>query len=247
MHLDRTKLRGKTIGIVAADGFEFVELAAPMAALRAAGATVEVISLHGGRIRGMNVTSPTRTVAVGVTLGDANPNHYDGLFLPGGFVGPDLLRQSHAARCFVRAFEATSKPIGAMCHGPLLLISAHLVAGRRLAAWPGIRDDVVHGGGIWRDEAVVRDRNWLTSRGPQDLGEFIPALIEHYAFGAATPELAVDRGDGPRRGGSSSPQPEDPPQSAVTAARAMPGGAVRTLSAAALGTLVGAWLARRAA
>ena len=64
MNLDTDKLRGKKIGILAGDGFEYAELAVPKVALKAAGADVEVISLHEGHIRGMNLTEPTRTVRV---------------------------------------------------------------------------------------------------------------------------------------------------------------------------------------
>lgn len=44
----------------------------------------------------------------------------------GGFINPDLLRQSAEAREFVRKFDATGKPIATRCHGPWLLASAGL-------------------------------------------------------------------------------------------------------------------------
>ena len=49
------KLTGRRVAVLAADGFEMVELAVPMAALRLASATVEVVSLRHGRIRGVNL------------------------------------------------------------------------------------------------------------------------------------------------------------------------------------------------
>ena len=102
--MDR-KLKGRRIAALAADGFEKVELVVPMKALQAAGATVDVISLRHGNIRGVNLHEPASRVHVDKTIAEANPGDYDGLLLPGGFINPDLLRQSAEARDFVRAFD----------------------------------------------------------------------------------------------------------------------------------------------
>ena len=40
-----------------------------------------------------------------------------------------------------------------------------------------IKDDVVNAGGVWVDEAVVNDRNIITSRTPNDLTPFCLAII----------------------------------------------------------------------
>jgi protease I len=224
-------LRGRRVAILAADGFEYVELSLPKQALWLARAKVEVLSLHSGAIRGMNLTEPTRTVRVHKTLEEADPADYDALFIPGGFVGPDFLRQSKRAREFVRAFDQAGKPIASLCHGPWLLASAGIVAGRVLAAWPGIRDDLVHAGAVWRDQPVVRDGNWVTSRGPQDLTEFIPAMVALFRGDALSADLVPGH---PELG--SSPSYDEPFQLAVGAARLMPGPALLTLTAAMLGT-----------
>jgi protease I len=235
--LDTRALRGRKIAILAADGFEYIEVAAARTGLWLSGASVHVVSLHKGRIRGMNLTEPTRTIRVHRSLAEADASHYDGLYVPGGFMGPDFLRQSKQARDFVSAFESAGKPIATLCHGAWLLVSAGLVAGRRLTAWPGIRDDIVHAGGVWCDEPVLRDRNWLSGRGPQDLPTFVPAM------------LAFFRGDREASGWieqsateRSSPASSEPPGLAVAAAHLMPGPALLTLASAVLGLgLVGAF------
>lgn len=58
------KLAGKRIAVLAADGFENVELVAPVAALKEAGAQVVIVALHAGRIRGMNVHPPAELLQV---------------------------------------------------------------------------------------------------------------------------------------------------------------------------------------
>ena len=145
------RLKGRTIAALAADGFEKVELIIPLRALQATGAKVDVVSLRRGRIRGVNLHMPASRVRVDKTVDEADPADYDGLLLPGGFINPDLLRQSAPAREFVRSFAARGKPIATLCHGPWVLASAGLVDGRTLTSWPGIRDDLVNAGATWLD------------------------------------------------------------------------------------------------
>jgi hypothetical protein len=125
----RRRLTGRTIAAPAADGFEKVELTIPLEALKAAGARVDVVSLRRGRIRGVNLHMPASRVRVDETIGRADPGDYDGLLVPGGFIDPDLLRQSAPAREFVRAFAASGEPIASLCHGPWVLASAGLLDG----------------------------------------------------------------------------------------------------------------------
>lgn len=174
-------VKGLRVAALAADGFEQVELTRPLKALEKAGAVVEVVSLRKGHIQGMNLLVPGRKVKVDRVLKEADPELYDALLLPGGHISPDFLRQSKAALEFVRAFDEAEKPIAVICHGPWVLASAGLVKGRRLTSWPNIQDDIINAGGIWEDAAVVRDHNWVSSRGPQDLPAFEKAMLELYA------------------------------------------------------------------
>ncbi len=233
----KQQLKDRRIAALAADGFEKVELTVPMYALRLAGAEVDVISLRHGRIRGVNLHEPASRVGVDKTVEEADPSDYDGLLLPGGFINPDLLRQSQRARDFVRAFDAAGKPIASLCHGPWVLASAGLLQGRTLTSWPGVRDDLVNAGATWVNEEVVRDGNLVTSRGPQDLKPFVQAVIRHFAAGAS-----LER-DGATPGRLSAPQANEPPQLVLQAMRWMPRPSFRTVGLVALGI---AWYARQA-
>ena len=117
-------------------------------ALRGSGTHVDIISLRRGRIRGVNLHEPASRVRVDRTVPEADADHYDALLLPGGFINPDLLRQSAEARAFVRRFDRAGKPIASLCHGPWVLASAGCVGGRLLTSWPGIRDDMVNAGSL---------------------------------------------------------------------------------------------------
>jgi protease I len=171
------KIKGLRVAVLAADGFEQVELTKPLKALQRAGAVAEVISLRKGQIKGMNLLAPGRKIKVDRVIDEAEPGLYEALLLPGGHINPDFLRQNEQVLAFVRAFDMAGKPIAVICHGPWVLVSAGLVAGRRLTSWPAIKDDIVNAGGMWEDAAVVRDRNWVSSRGPQDLAAFEQAML----------------------------------------------------------------------
>lgn len=196
------RLSARRIAVLAADGFEKIELVVPLRALQMSGADVDIVSLRAGRIRGVNLHMPATRVGVDRLVADADPQAYDGLLLPGGFINPDLLRQSAAARDFVRAFDHSGKPIATLCHGPWVLASAGLLAGRTLTSWPGIRDDLVNAGATWLDRELVRDHNLVTSRGPQDLRAFVPAMLGAFTAdadqlqtvpGAADSDPALDK------------------------------------------------------
>ena len=177
-HVDLTGLR---VAVLTADGAEQVEITSPVDELRDHGAEVEIVSLRPGRLRAVNHMFPGRKIRIDRTMRTADPDDYDALLLPGGLIAPDTLRQSEEALDFVRGFERAGKPIAVICHGPWLLISAGLVVRRNLTSWPGIKDDVRNAGGIWHDEPMVRDRNWVSSRSPQDLKHFNAAMLEMFA------------------------------------------------------------------
>ncbi|MBV9497452.1 MAG: type 1 glutamine amidotransferase [Acidobacteria bacterium] len=227
------KLKGRRIAVLAADGFEKVELTIPVNALRLGGATCHVISLRHGRIRGVNLHEPASRVHVHATIAETDPDDYDGLLIPGGFINPDLLRQSQQAREFVRAFDEARKPIATLCHGPWVLASAGLLEGRTMTSWPGVRDDLVNAGAVWLDQELVRDGNLLTSRGPQDMHAFVTAILELFAETepARTSRSAQTTSD---------PQRVEPPALVVKTMQWMPRPSLRTaviLGAIAVGVI----------
>ena len=126
------RLEGKTIAVLATDGFEQVELDKPVEALNAAGAEVHIVAPEAGEIQGFNHHDKGDKVKVDRTLSDVSASDYDGLVLPGGVINPDALRLEDAAIGFIRAFTDAAKPVAAICHGPWPLINAGAVEGRKL-------------------------------------------------------------------------------------------------------------------
>jgi protease I len=176
-------LKDRKVAIVAADGFEQSELEGPLKALESAGAEVRIVSTKSGQITGMHHMDHGSPIDVDLTLEDADPSAFDALVIPGGLYSPDALRSNPEAIRFVRGISESGKPIGAICHGPWLLIEAGIVDGRKLTSWPAIRTDVVNAGGNWVDEEVVVDNGLVTSRRPADIPAFSRKIIEEFAEG----------------------------------------------------------------
>jgi protease I len=178
-----TSLNQKRVAILATDGFEQSELQGPLNALREAGATVSIVSPKKDKIQGMNHADKGDKFDVDVPLAEAKADDFDALVLPGGLMNPDELRSTPAAVAFVRSFGEAGKPIGAICHGPWVLIEAGLVRGRRLTSWPAIQSDIKNAGGNWVDEEVVVDNGLVTSRKPDDIPAFSAKVIEEIGEG----------------------------------------------------------------
>jgi protease I len=111
-------------------------------------------------------------------LASVSADRFDGLVLPGGVANPDTLRMDKQAVAFVRHFVTSGKPIAAICHGPWTLIEADGVRGRKMTSWPSLQTDLRNAGANWVDETVVTDGNLVTSRKPDDLPAFCPAMVQ---------------------------------------------------------------------
>jgi protease I len=174
------RLKGLKVAVLATDGYEQVELDKPVAALRAEGAQVEIVSPKAGRIQGWQHQDKGATAAVDIDLANADPGRYDALVLPGGVMNPDALRLEPHAIDFVRSFAEAKKPIAAICHGPWTLINAEAVSGKTMTSWPSLQADLENAGATWVDREVVVDGRLVTSRKPDDLPAFCERMIESF-------------------------------------------------------------------
>lgn len=178
-----TRLDGKRVAILVAEGFEQVELTEPRKALRQAGATAHLVAPAQGEIRGWDHTDWGDSFTVDVPLDRARPDDFDALLLPGGVMNPDRLRTMPEAVAFVRAFFDAGKPVAAICHAPWTLIEADVVRGRTLTSWPSLRTDLRNAGATWVDQEVCTDNGLVTSRKPDDIPAFNRKMLEEFAEG----------------------------------------------------------------
>lgn len=176
-------ISGKKVAILSDNGFEQSELTSPLEALKAAGATVHVVSPQSGQIKAWDKDNWGIEVPVDVSLDQARPEDYDALVLPGGVMNPDFLRVNSAAVAFAQHFLEQGKPTAAICHGPWLLVETGMINGRKMTSYNSIKTDLKNAGAIWEDKEVVTDNGLVTSRNPGDLEAFNKKIIEEIAEG----------------------------------------------------------------
>ncbi len=141
-----------------ADGFEEIEVFAPVDLLRRAGVEVVVASLaehrHATGRSGVTAHADIALAAWGDRLADC-------LFLPGG-PGVKALRADARVLDLVRRHAEADRWIAAICAAPTVLHDAGLLKGRRFTAHFSTRDELP---GAVVGERVVVDGRMITSPG----------------------------------------------------------------------------------
>jgi protease I len=165
--------KSKTVMAFLDDLYEDLELWYPKLRLEEAGYTMKCaapeIKIYTGK-HGYPAPSD-------LLLSDARSENFGGLLVPGGFM-PDKLRRDPKVLSLTREFFEQGKLVAFICHGGWIPISANILKGRRVTGSRGIKDDLENAGGIWVDEAVVVDGNFISSRTPRDLAAFGAAMVK---------------------------------------------------------------------
>jgi len=180
-------LSGKKVAILTENGFEEVELTSPKKSLEEAGATVHIISPQEKKVKAWNHDHWSIELNVDVPLSKANAFDYDALMIPGGVINPDKMRMNKECIDFATHFLETGKPLGAICHGPQLLIETGLLKDKRMTSFPSVKTDIINAGAEWVDKEVVVHNGLVTSRSPKDLAAFNRKLIEEISEGVHEP------------------------------------------------------------
>lgn len=174
-------LKGTRVAVVLTDGFEEAEFVKPKEALEKAGAHITVISPKGGEIQSFQHHDKSRKYKADKSLDEVQPDQFDALLLPGGALNADALRVEPKAQQIAKAIDQAGKPIAVICHGPWLLVSSGLVRGRKITSYHTIQDDLRNAGAQWQDSQVLVDKNWVSSRKPDDIPAFNREMLKLFA------------------------------------------------------------------
>lgn len=168
------KLKGVNILAVVSEDFEDLEFWVPVMRLREEGALVTIAGIekdkeyHGKY--GVPVIS--EETFIGMTH-----EGYHGILIPGGW-SPDKLRRYPELLEIIRGMDREGKIIAQICHAPWVTISAGVVKGRNVTSTPGIKDDLINAGAVWHDLPVVVDDNFVSSRRPPDIPDYMRELVK---------------------------------------------------------------------
>lgn len=189
---NKTLLKGKRIAVLAADGFEEIELLGPVWYFRELGARVDIVApkfvpaperyglmfpeMSKTHIMAIQYLLPVGWIKFDRTVDQIKVDDYDAVFIPGGAWNPDNLRQDKDVIKFIRDFNTSGKLIAAICHAPVVLASADILKGRKLTGYWNIQVDLKNAGGTVIEAPVVTDGNLITSRHPIDVADFSRAV-----------------------------------------------------------------------
>ncbi len=164
--------------MLVAEDVEDLEYFVPYMRLQEEGAQVLTAALELKPIHGKNGMPITPDTAIK----DLREPDLSGLVIAGGWA-PDKLRRHAVVTDLVRKMDGAHKPLGIICHGGLVAISAGIVKGHRATGSLGIKDDLVNAGATWVDEPAFRDGNLVWGRVVADIPAFcrelVAALAEH--------------------------------------------------------------------
>ncbi|MGE5140627.1 MAG: type 1 glutamine amidotransferase domain-containing protein [Rudaea sp.] len=168
------RLKDKKVAVLLAEGYEDLEFWVTAMRLEEEGAKVTIVGLKGGQtVRGKNGLEATADIAAG----EARPDDYDALVVPGGWA-PDKLRRHDAVKSLVAAVYKQGKIVGLICHAGLVGISSGIIQkGHRATGSLGIKDDLVNAGAVWADEPAFRDGQLVWGRVVADIPDFCRELV----------------------------------------------------------------------
>ncbi len=166
------RIQGQTIAILVAEGVEDLEYFVPYMSLQEEGTRVLTAGLDLKPVHGKNGLPITPDTAI-ESLHEAD---LFALVIAGGWA-PDKLRRHAVVTDLVRKMDSVGKPLGIICHGGLVAISAGIVRGRRATGSLGIKDDLVNAGATWVDQPALREGNLIWGRVVADIPAFCRELV----------------------------------------------------------------------
>lgn len=163
------------VAFLLASGFEDSEMKVPYDEVIKAGHQADIIGLKKNET--LQGKKGDVSYEANKAISEVKASDYDAVVIPGGS-SPENLRQNSDILSFVKEADGQGKPIASICHGPQILISADLLKGRTVTSYPPLKDDVINAGAEFKDEEVVVDGNYITSRTPKDEPAFVRELLK---------------------------------------------------------------------
>ena len=157
-----------------ADGFEEVEALTVVDYLRRVNIEIDMVSITDDKqVKGAHEIK----VLADKVIKDIDASIYDGVVIPGGMPGASNLRDDDRVIDIVKSMNKEEKMIAAICAGPIVLDRAGIIKGKGVTSYPGFEDQL--NDVLYKEVAVVRDRNIITSRGPAFAVDFALEIVKY--------------------------------------------------------------------
>jgi protease I len=164
--MSRSKaLKGKSIAILLANGFDESDFTETQKRLFGSGANVNIVSLDTGLISSWHETGWGHHFAADKSASETLAADYDILFVPSGEKSIEKLSQDDHALRIVRGFADNDKPMALSGNAVKLLAESGAAEGRTVTGPSELEADLTKAGADWAsDELVTLDQNLLTGQ-----------------------------------------------------------------------------------
>lgn len=115
--------------VLLADGFETIELLAPVDVLRRAGINVKTVSINNSYDV---ISSHKVAIKADLLLSESDLSDGNLIVIPGGFPGYDNIAACEAAGSIVKQYYESGKIVGAICGGPTVLAKYNIAKGSKI-------------------------------------------------------------------------------------------------------------------
>jgi protease I len=163
----------KKVTIIIEDQFEDIEAIYPYYRLIEQGYDVEVIGPEKDKVyRGKH----GMTLKADKSSKEASLDDVVAIIIPGGYAPDRIVRDKNMVDLVIKAVNKCIV-VAAICHGPLVLVEADAIKGKKVTGFKSIKTPLRLAGGIIKDSRVVTDENIITAQDAGDVVEFTKAFI----------------------------------------------------------------------
>lgn len=172
--MKKKRLEGKAALIFVENLYEDLELFYPRYRLMEEGAKVLIA---GPKAKETYESKHGYPCQADISFDAVKEEDFDALIIPGGYA-PDKMRKYPIVMEIVRQFHKKLKPIAFICHGGWVPAASHVLKDMSCTSAFSIKEDMINAGAHWVDEPLVVFGHFISSRRPEDLPYFCPAIIE---------------------------------------------------------------------
>ncbi len=165
----------KKIAVLFSNGTEEIEALTPVDVLRRAGVVCDIVSVCGQ----FPVGSHAITVKADRLIEDIKDNDYDGVIIPGGLPGAQIIADNECAEKMIKSFVDNAKLVAAICAAPALALGAKgLVDGKNVTCYPSDAFIELLKTARYTGVDVEVDGNIITANGPRSAFAFSFAICD---------------------------------------------------------------------
>lgn len=175
-------LKGETIAILIAGGFNEQEMTKAQRALMETGATIKLVSPDNGLVQGWHDNVWGHYFAVEQQIAQALAADFSMLLVPGGQRALDKLKGNPHTTRFLKGFMMYGKPVALLGDAVQMLAHVNMADGKTVTGPEAMEQTMKAAGAIWStDEMVVSDGILTGVTGSEErITAMVAATVTHF-------------------------------------------------------------------